>query len=422
MSAGTLWSYPGQHGAVRVQAVAAYCDVPITIGAPYEHKTTNKSPEFLAKFPVGKVPTFESVKGVNIFETIAISGYIAGLSKNNNILGSCLEDTALINQWIAFLALEVSAPANSLFTMLMHYIPYNKPADTYYREKLQAGLDIIENHLKTRTYFVGERITLADISIASECKALFASLGDAQLRAKIPNTLRFFHTIANHPKIKPVFGEPVLIEKGMQYTSPPKPMKEKAPAAAAPPKEKAAPKPKPAADDDDDDEPAAAEEPKPKNPLDLLPKSEFNLEDWKRAYSNMDTRGAGGSVEWFYGKFDKEGFSVWRCDFKYPEELTQVFMSSNQIGGFFNRLEGSRKYLFGSVGVLGEANNSLISGVFICRGKDIKPVVDAAPDYESYEYKELNLEDEADKKFFEAALAWDLEVDGKKWADGKAVS
>jgi elongation factor 1-gamma len=120
--------------------------------------------------------------------------------------------------------------------------------------------------------------------------------------------------------------------------------------------------------------------------------------------------------------FDKEGFSVWRVDFKYPTELTLVFMSSNQIGGFFNRLEASRKYLFGSVGVLGEANNSLISGVLVLRGLDVKPVVEVAPDFESYEYKKLNLDDAGDKSFFESALAWDLEVDGKKWADGKNVS
>jgi elongation factor 1-gamma len=120
--------------------------------------------------------------------------------------------------------------------------------------------------------------------------------------------------------------------------------------------------------------------------------------------------------------FDKEGFSVWRCDFKYNEELTLVFMSSNQIGGFFNRLEASRKYLFGSLGVLGETNKSVISGVFITRGDDIKLSVDCAPDWESYEYKKLDLTNESDKKYFEDALAWDLELDGKKWADGKNVS
>jgi len=72
------------------------------------------------------------------------------------------------------------------------------------------------------------------------------------------------------------------------------------------------------------------------------------------------------------------------------------------------------------MGVLGTANNSVISGVFICRGDDIKPVVAAAPDYESYEYKKLDLGNSKDKEFLEAALAWDLEIDNLKWADGKA--
>ena len=120
---------------------------------------------------------------------------------------------------------------------------------------------------------------------------------------------------------------------------------------------------------------------------------------------------------------DHEGFSTWRVDFKYNDELTQTFMSSNQIGGFFNRLEASRKYLFGSIGVLGTSGNSIISGALILRGQDVKSVVEVAPDWESYAYVKLDLkEKEDDKKFFEAALAWDLEIDGKKWVDGKNVS
>ena len=230
----------------------------------------------------------------------------------------------------------------------------------------------------------------------------------------------------------------------MQYAPPPKDKKEKKPEEAAAPKPKAEKKPKEQAEDDDDDKPFV-EEPKAKNPLDSLPKSSLNLEDWKRAYSNKETRGAGGALEWLYQKcvylhtlhlcyssltilrwstssFDKEGYSLWRVDFKYNEELTQTFMSSNQIGGFFNRLEASRKYLFGSVGVLGETNNSIITGALIARGQEIKPNVDCAPDWESYSYERLDLENPEHKAFFEGALAWDLEVDGKKWVDGKNVS
>lgn len=122
-------------------------------------------------------------------------------------------------------------------------------------------------------------------------------------RAKFPNSVRLFETVANQTGAKPIIGDITFPEKGQAYVAPAKEKKESKPAqVVAAIKEKIAPKPKAPAEDDDDDEPAVAEEPKAKNPLDSLPKSTFNLEDWKRAYSNMDTRGAGGSIEWFYQK------------------------------------------------------------------------------------------------------------------------
>jgi elongation factor 1-gamma len=76
------------------------------------------------------------------------------------------------------------------------------------------------------------------------------------------------------------------------------------------------------------------------------------MDEWKRVYSNNDTRPT--AINWFWEHFDSEGYSIWRVDYKYNDELTKVFMSSNLIGGFFNRLERARKYAFGSLVVLGE--------------------------------------------------------------------
>lgn len=36
---------------------------------------TNKSPEYLAKFPHGKIPAFEGADGFKLFETQAIARY-----------------------------------------------------------------------------------------------------------------------------------------------------------------------------------------------------------------------------------------------------------------------------------------------------------------------------------------------------------
>jgi elongation factor 1-gamma len=94
------------------------------------------------------------------------------------------------------------------------------------------------------------------------------------------------------------------------------------------------------------------------------------------------------------------------------------------IGGFFNRLEASRKYIFGVVSVYGVTNDSVIKGAFLVRGQDVVPAVDVAPDSESYEFTKLDPNKQEDREFVEDMWASDksIEVNGKtyEYADGKA--
>jgi elongation factor 1-gamma len=41
----------------------------------FEPKVTNRTPEFLEKFPAGKIPAFEGADGFKVIETYAISKY-----------------------------------------------------------------------------------------------------------------------------------------------------------------------------------------------------------------------------------------------------------------------------------------------------------------------------------------------------------
>lgn len=321
---------------------------------------------------------------------------------------------AEVSAWVAFADQEVSVPLGALHGMIAGYVPYNKPVYAAFLSKIQRRLEALEKFLQTRTFLVGDRITLADVSVAAVLYSGFTGHLDASVRKTIPNVVRFFETVVKSPKLASIYGEIAYSATAPQYQAAKKEEKPKAAAAPAAPK---APKAKKAAEDDDDEEPLVPAEPKTKNPLDDLPKSNFKLDDWKRVYSNEDTKT--GAIPWFYENFDKEGWSVWRVDFKYNDELTQVFMSSNLIGGFFNRLEASRKYAMGSMGVFGKSNDSLISGIMIMRGQDYKPVMDVAPDWESYAFTKLDLEKPEDKAFFEGALLWEMEVEGKPFADGK---
>jgi elongation factor 1-gamma len=414
-SIGTLYTSSSQLKGKLIQAVAAWGGLSVEVPSDYKHMEDNKKPEYLSKFPFGKVPALETKDGFTLFEGDAIARYVAGLAPETGLRGSNAKEAALIDQWSHLAESEVDANLTFYFMLVKALIgPHNKPTQQFIVDRIERALKVLEDHLQTRTFFVGERITLADFVVASIIFRGTDIYIDKAVRDAHPNLIRHMETIINQPKVAGIFGKPAMIETAIQYVPPPKEKKEPKPQAA--PKEK---KPKKEEADDDDDEPSVPPEPKVKNPLDDLPKSQFNLEDWKRAYSNKDTRGPDGSLEWFYQNYDPQGYSIWSVKFKYNEELTLTFMSSNQIGGFFNRLEASRKYLFGSMGVLGTNNNSIIAGAFVTRGQEIEATIQVAPDWESYEYKWLDLGNADDKAFFEAALAWDLEIDGKKWADGK---
>ncbi|KAI6126378.1 hypothetical protein EDD16DRAFT_1856258, partial [Pisolithus croceorrhizus] len=71
--------------------------------------------------------------------------------------------------------------------------------------------------------------------------------------------------------------------------------------------------------------------------------------------------------------------------------------------------------------VFGAANDLIIAGALVLWGQDFNPVVEAAHDYERYEYRKLDLENSEDNAFFEGALAWDLGIDDKKRQDGKSL-
>lgn len=57
------------------------------------------------------------------------------------------------------------------------------------------------------------------------------------------------------------------------------------------------------------------------------------MDEFKRVYSNEDT--VTKALPYFWDKFDKENYSIWYGEYKFPEELAQVFMSCNLITGEF---------------------------------------------------------------------------------------
>ncbi|KAI1823363.1 hypothetical protein F4861DRAFT_510827 [Xylaria intraflava] len=368
---------------------------------------------------LGKIPTFVGNDGYVLSETMAIAVYIASQNEKTTLLGKTKQDYASILKWMSFFNTEVLPKLGAWYRPLLGLDPYNKKNIDDAIKQATRAVAIVEEHLLHNTYLVGERITLADLFAVSIMSRGFQFVYDLEWRAQNPNITRWYQLVYNQPIYLNVARPIAFIDKPLANVPPKKAEQPKAQKKAEKKAEQPKAEKKPAPPKEDQ-EPAAEPAPKPKHPIDLLPRSEYPLDDWKRFYSNNP---ADQALEYFWKTVPFKDYSIWQVDYKYNDELRLVFMSNNLIGGFDNRLEASRKFLFGAASVYGESHNSVISGAFVIRGDEYLPVFDVAPDYESFDFKKLDPENPEDRAALELRWKFDKPVvaNGKEYpyAGGK---
>ncbi|KAF8771881.1 Elongation factor 1-gamma like protein [Argiope bruennichi] len=427
----TLYTYPNNFRAQKALIAAQYSGTAVNVPEDFSLGETNKTAEFLKKFPNGKVPALETPDKKYLSESNAIAFYVG----NDELNGKTQFEKAQILMWMNFADSEILPPSCTWVFPCLGLVQFNKQSTEKAKEDVKRILQILNDHLLHSTYLVGERITQADISVVCNLLSLYQLVLEPSFRQPYRCVNRWFKTCINQPQFKAVLGDVVLCEKMAQFDAKKfadvqkelgqgKPAKGKEVAAATPKdnkKKKQEPKPKKeevAAEEPDETELALAQEPKSKDPFEKFPKGTFNMDEFKRTYSNEDES---VSIKYFWDKFDAENYSIWYCEYLFPQELTLTFMSCNLIGGMFQRLDKMRKNAFASVCLFGEDNNSTISGIWVWRGHELAFTLseDWQIDYESYSWKKLDPSSPETKKIVNEYLSWSGDFGGKKFNQGK---
>jgi len=422
MVAGTLFTYPDNFRAQKALIAAKYSGAQLTVAKDFVFGETNKTPDFLKKFPLGKVPAFEGSDGVLLTESNAIAYYVA----NDELRGGAdAAARAQVVQWMCMADNEILPASCTWVFPTMGIMQFNKNATERAKEDIKAALKTLNDHLLTRTFLVGERLTLADIAVACTLLNLYKHVLDSAFRKPFLNVTRWFTTVINQPNAKAVIGALTLCSKMAEFDSKKfaefsgkgaGDKKEKAPKAA-----KKEPEKKKEKKEEPEDDGFGAMEPKKKDPLDALPKGTFDLEEWKRFYSNNDED---PSIAWFWEHFDHANYSIWRGDYKYNDELTMIFMSCNLIGGMFQRLEKLKKNSFASACLFGKDNDSSISGIWVFKGQEL--AFDLSEDWQidsgSYDWKKLDSKSEECKKLVAQYWKWEgADEKGRPFNQGKIL-
>jgi glutathione S-transferase len=171
----TLYSMHRSGNSYKVRLALARLGIPFRLVEVDILKGESRTPDFLAKNPNGQVPLLEVAPGRYLAESNAILWYVAGgtpLAPEDRI------DRAEALQWMFFEQHSLEPNIGAAFFWLSTIRggrELQRHALEDWMEEGNRALGVMENHLKDRRFFVGDRYTIADIAlyaythVAHEC-------------------------------------------------------------------------------------------------------------------------------------------------------------------------------------------------------------------------------------------------------------
>ncbi|KAF9883365.1 hypothetical protein FE257_003532 [Aspergillus nanangensis] len=211
---GTIYSYPNNPRVMKTLAVANLNGLEVS-NPEFKMGETNRTPEFLAKFPFGKVPAFEAADGTTLVESDAIMQFVAESGPASaQLLGTTPAERALISQWVFFADGEILAHVITLVLPRLKLRPYDEATENSTLEKVERSLAYLEKHLAGRAWVAGgEKLTVADLSLAAALSWGFAMVLDAEVQAKYPAVVEWYKRTVESEGVKQAFGEAKFVEK-----------------------------------------------------------------------------------------------------------------------------------------------------------------------------------------------------------------
>jgi len=324
--------------------------------------------------------------------------YIASRGPQSNMMGRSFKERAQVEQWIDWSGYELEPWRDVWVYPVLGVSNFNRDQGSYKAAKsdVQAKLKVLNNYLASRTFLVGERMTMADVSVCAALFDLFQNVLDVNYRKTIMNVERYFLTVSNNPAFLESFGKCTFTNKeqmpqGGQGGGKKKGGKKQ---NKAPKKAAAAPKPK-----------------EKKKTLKDLPKSKVILDDVKRNFSNKKFDVA---VKEFYDDFDANGYCLYISNYNYNAENTVDFMTSNLCTGFLQRLDPARKWGMGVLNISGTGPYD-VTGAWIFRGNEVPPPVTDSADAEYHTWTKVEPGNAKWEEYFNSETIDGKPLEERKW-------
>jgi glutathione S-transferase len=172
---------------------------PLSFGDP--------DPDFRAASPFGKIPAMRD-GDFAISDSSAIVAYLDALHPEPNLIPTSPEGRARTIWWEEFAdTMLMDCGRKMFFHRVVSPMFLKRPgnaevADKAERDELPPLLDHLERHVTDSGFLVEDRITLADLAVASPFANLLRHLDVAVDPERYPRTLRYVAGILERPSLK----------------------------------------------------------------------------------------------------------------------------------------------------------------------------------------------------------------------------
>lgn len=166
-----------------------------------------KSPEYLQKHPLGKVPTLDTPEGP-IFESNSILRYLA--RKAGKLYGNTLAETATIDQWLEFNNTQLGPGNFRTNYAILGFMPVSKEHYEAGKKDYLEVLKVVEAQLKKTHYLAGSEITIADIALFPNIRCALRLFLDEKARSGIPHVVQWYERLFTHKEVAEEYGKPWL--------------------------------------------------------------------------------------------------------------------------------------------------------------------------------------------------------------------
>lgn len=168
-----------------------------------------KTPEFLEKNPIGKVPVL--VDGdYTLYESMAIVRYLDKIVEPDSLTPKEAKERGYMEQWISVHACYLSPSVGKIMYNKIFMTMRGQPVDTAMvesaREEIAKILDVMDKSLEDQPYLSGQHFSVAEICFIPDLQILFMS-GDQDLILERENVARWWAMASQRPTWEKVLAE-----------------------------------------------------------------------------------------------------------------------------------------------------------------------------------------------------------------------